>query len=467
MKHIKKFLMAVIALCAFSALAQGELAAAWFITFVGSASLITWRDVLDHQRLTGSAYFQAPTLVATLPVTHEDLSDQMVLLDPEDMVLTSALPKGGPAENTVYRAPVDKLDSPRLGGEVDHAIVDRTTVKNRQLNRKQLFGMIQHFRETYGTSLIAQQVTNPAGITDVNADSKYKSLVALKQKMELTFASDQEQVEIGSATAGLTRGAVMWGRTAAQPNNDFRVADGYRPLAAQNVAVAGVGSVTEALLRTMLKNLRIARQGSVDVIGLCTLDFAEVFDAFFLEQVPVAGSAVPTRHFNFDGGDDAYEMMVTSYKTRFGRVTPMPTQYLNGIRGMAPGLTGDTTSGSAVINGLLNVPKKDDGTTSALQPFTLIKGTGIPAGAYIVSVDSATQITISANCTANGNDVAITLGQDTHCQFMDMKYWEVKTNLVPSHKPMPEDGGGEDAFVEAIASLFCTYPALNGSFYTV
>lgn len=466
MKHLKKFLMAVIALCAFSALAQGELAAAWFITFVGSASLITWRDVLDHQRLTGSAYFQAPTLVATLPITHEDLSDQMVLLDPEDMVLTSALPKGSPAENTVYRAPVDKLDSPRLGGEKEHPVLDRTTVKNRQANRTQLFGMIEHFRETYGSSLIAQQVTNPAGIESVNADSKYKSLVALKQKMELTFASDQEQSEIGASAAGLTRGVVMWGRTAAQPNDTYKVPEAHRPVAANNVSVASASAVTEAQLRAMLKYLRISRQASVDVIGLCTLDFADTFDSFFLEQVPVAGSAVPTRHFNFEGGDDAYEMMITSYKTRFGRVTPMPTQYLNGTRGMAPGLTGDITSGSAVIPGLLNVPLKDDGT-SALQPFTLIQGTGIPAGAYIVSVDSTTQITISADATATTGDIALTLGQQTHCQFLDLKYWEVKTNLVPSHKPMPEDGGGEDAIVEAIASLFCTYPGINGSFYTV
>lgn len=459
---LKPFLWAMIILACLVQLTAGHLYGAYVLLFVGSAAAIT----LPELRRAGG-FCGAPTLVATLPITHEDLSDQMVLLEPEDMVMTSALPKGGPAENTVYRAPVDKLDSPRLGGEVEHPVVNRANVKNRQANRSQLFGMIQHFRETYGSSLIAQQVSNPAGITDVNADSKYKSLVALKQKMELTFCSDQEQAEISGSVAGQTRGAVMWGRTAAQPNTTYIVPTAFRPLAAQNVSVAGVSSVTETLLRTMLKNLRIARQASVDVVGLCTLDFADVFDAFFLEQVPVAGSAIPTRHFNFDGGDDAFEMMITSYKTRFGRVTPYPTQYLNGTRSSAPLMTGDTTNGSPVINGMLVVPLQDDGSTSALQPFTLIQGTGIPAGAYIVSVDSATQVTISANATATGNDVALTLGQNTHCQFLDMKYWEVKTNLVPSHKPMPEDGGGEDAFVEAIASLFCTYPALCGSFYTV
>ncbi len=465
MKPAKVFLAAIVLLCASAAIARGLYFQAYFIIFTGSAAMYSWRDVLDHSRKHG-AFCGGPTLVATLPVTHEDLSDQLVLLDPEDMPVTSMLPKGEPAKETIYRAPVDKLEAPTMGGEKEHPVLDRTKVKNRQGNRAKLFGGIQHFRETYGASLIAQQVTNPAGIESVLADSKYKALVALKQKMELVFCSDQDIDEIGANDAGLTRGLVAWGFSGAQPNDTFKVPEAYRPLAAQCVALANVGAVTEAQVRTMLKNLRIARRAAVDVVGLCTLDYADVFDQFFFEQVPVAGSAVPTRHFNFDADDDmAYLMMVKSYATRFGKVTPVPTQYLNGVRDMAPGLTGDLTNGSPVIPGILNMPLNDKGEP-ALQPYSLIKGTGILAGAYIVSVDSATQITISANATATSGDVALTLGRQTHCAYIDPKYFSVKTNLVPSHKPMPEDGGGEDAYVEAIASLFCTYPALIGTHYS-
>lgn len=465
MKSLKSICLAVFALCAVSAAYNGRYLQAWFIAFVGSASLISWADMRRHVRRHG-AFCGQQTMVATLPVTHEDLSDQLTLLEPEDMICTSVLPKGGPAKETVYRAPVDKLDAPRLGGEVEHPVIDRTKVRNFQQNRKKLFGMIQHFRETYGASLIAQQVTDPAGIESVLADSKYKALIALKQKMELTFLSDQEQNEIGSATAGLTRGICMWGSYAAQPNSDFKVADGYRPEAAQFRSVAGATACNETEIRAMLKALRIARHANIDVLGLCTLDYADAFDQLFFEQTPISGSAVPTRHFNFDAEDGmAYNMMVKSYGSRWGKVTPYPTQYLNGVRDMAPGLTGDVASGSPVITGIINMPLNEKGLP-ALQPFSLIKGTGIPAGSYIVSVDSATQITISANATATTGDTPLTFGRQTHCVYVDPKYWEVKTNLVPSHKPMPEDGGGEDAYVECIASLFCTYPALIGEHYT-
>lgn len=405
-------------------------------------------------------------MVSTLPVTHEDLSDQLTLLDAEEMIFTSAIPKGPPAENTTFYFPVDKLDAPRLGGEVDHATVTRANVKNRMANRDKIPGCIQHFRETYGSSLIAQQVQNPAGIDSVLENSKFKTLVALKQKMELTFLSEQDQQAITSSLDGLTRGAVMWGRSSAQPNSSLAVPAAFRPASAQEDSVASAAAITEQELRAMLKNLRLARQKQVDVIGFCTLDFAETFDSFFLEQTPIGGSAVPIRSFNYDGESEIYQQMVTTYKTRNGKVTVMPTEYLNGVRDQVTGLTGDTTSGSAVISGIANMPLKDDGTTPALQPFTLVKGTGIPAGAYIVSVDSATQITISANATANGSDIAITLGTETHALFVDPQFWELRTNLVPSHKPLPEDGGGEDAFVEAIAALACTYPALIGRFYT-
>lgn len=464
MKNIKRLLMAVIALCATAAVVNGEPLQAWFCLFAGSAALISWRDVLDHQKLNGVAFLQAPTLVATLPVTHEDLSDQMVLLDPEAMIFESAVPKGPPAENVVFMAALDKLDAPRLGGLYDGQTVNRANVKNRQANRDDIFGTVQHFRETYGATIVAQQVMKPAGITDIIADGKMKTLLALKQKRELTNLSDQDSLKITGSLPGLTRGAVQWANSSAQPNSAYVVPSAFRPLAAQRVAVANVAAITEPLFKTMLLNLRKARQANIDCMAFCTLDAAVQFDSFFSEQVPVAGSAVPTRMFNWDGDAEVFEQMVTTYRTRFGQITPNATDYLNGLRDSASSLSGDTHNGTAVLDNLTGVPTDDDGT-SALQPFSPISGTGIPAGAYIVSVDSATQVTISANCTASAT-VAMKLGVETHMFFTDLKYWEQRTNLVPSHKPLPEDSGGEDGYCEAISGLFCTYPAILGMFYT-
>jgi hypothetical protein len=62
--------------------------------------------------------------------------------------------------------------------------------------------------------------------------------------------------------------------------------------------------------------------------------------------------------------------------------------------------TGDTTTDSAIITNMSD--------TSNLVAGMLISGSGIPAGATIVSVDSGTQITISGNATATASTVSLT-----------------------------------------------------------
>ena len=62
--------------------------------------------------------------------------------------------------------------------------------------------------------------------------------------------------------------------------------------------------------------------------------------------------------------------------------------------------TADTTSGSAILTSL-----------DALTNVTLgdeLTGAGIPAGARILSIDSGTQVTMTANATATGSTVTIT-----------------------------------------------------------
>ena len=61
---------------------------------------------------------------------------------------------------------------------------------------------------------------------------------------------------------------------------------------------------------------------------------------------------------------------------------------------------GDTTSGSAVISSLDN--------TTGMYVGQTISGTGVGAAARILTVDSATQITLTVNSTANGTGITFT-----------------------------------------------------------
>ena len=67
--------------------------------------------------------------------------------------------------------------------------------------------------------------------------------------------------------------------------------------------------------------------------------------------------------------------------------------------GTATAITGTTAVGSASITA---------STTTTLQPGMAVTGTGIPTGAYIVSVDSATAFTLSQAATAPGTGVSLT-----------------------------------------------------------
>lgn len=69
-------------------------------------------------------------------------------------------------------------------------------------------------------------------------------------------------------------------------------------------------------------------------------------------------------------------------------------------RGDGSAFTASTTSGSASLTSVSSVANISVGQG--------LVGTGIPTGATIVSIDSATQITISANASATGSGVSIT-----------------------------------------------------------
>lgn len=65
-------------------------------------------------------------------------------------------------------------------------------------------------------------------------------------------------------------------------------------------------------------------------------------------------------------------------------------------------MTGDVANGSPVITDLQN-------TTAAVLAGMRVSGIGIPDDTYIVSVDSATQITLSRNATVTTGNTPLTL----------------------------------------------------------
>jgi len=395
----------------------------------------------------------AQTNVSTLPVVHEDLSDELAVINAAATLFTSTCPRGPAAENSEFKFAMDKHKPGRLGGLAEGTSVDRANVTNFLEDRKQHSGIVQEFREQYGVSKRVSVTMKPAGVTDAYNESEEKAMVTMKEDMELTFLSQQEAQTGSTSAAYLSWGISRTIDSGAQPNLPVDAA--FRPSANNVLSKTAVTDITEADMSLMIQRLFESKKTGVDAKAFCTPDFATRFDSFFKEH-STAGSTVPVRSFQFAGGATMYEQAVTSYKTRFGKVDIIPTLLLNGVRGAA------SLAGAATVNTSTTVTVT---STAGLQKFMRIYGSGIPAGAHIVSITNATTFVISAAATATASPT-LRLGELDHALFLDMSVLELKINQAPQSTDLSPDGSGQQGYLDAFTALCNRLPIVHGKINT-
>lgn len=449
---MKRTVLAMTCVVVALLVARGELYAAWACLFVGSAASISWSEVRAHQRRTGGFTFAAPTAVATLPVAHEDLSDELAVLNAAGTLFSSTIKIGKAAENSQFQYAMDKHKPGSLGGVVEGTAVDRSTVTNRLEDMRKHTGVIQEFRQDYGVTKRTQVTMSVPGVADEVVNSEAKAMTTLKECLEKTGLSQQNAWASGAVFMG-------WGvsRTidsGAQPN--LPVDSLYRPASAQNVAKTAVTDITESDLMTMLQKLAEGKNGNgVNVNGFCTFDFGTQFDKFF-KDYSTAGTTVPVRSFQFDGEKEIFKQSVGGYGTRFGMVKIIPTLMLNATRNNGSLAGASTTNGDATVTVT---------STEGLQPYMRVYGTGIPAGAYIESITNATTFELSAAATATGTPT-LRLGEWDHCLFLDMEFLELRQNQAPTTWDLSQDGSGTAGYVDAFNGLANLLPKVHGKFHT-
>lgn len=81
--------------------------------------------------------------------------------------------------------------------------------------------------------------------------------------------------------------------------------------------------------------------------------------------------------------------------------------------------TGTVTNSSAIITAIPS--------TSGYSVGMLVTGTGIAANAAVLTVDSATQVTLDKAATASGTAVSLTFGVDNYAFPSDLEYFLSKT----------------------------------------
>lgn len=405
----------------------------------------------------------AQALSSTVPAIHEDLSDEIALLDNENTIFTSTVQSGGKAENSSYSRVADKHHAGRLAAVAEGTAVTRANVTNHFSNRKKIWGCVQQKRENYGVSKRVEKVENTAGVANEVGESRYRALERYKQGWEMTYLSAQVAKDTASAhneegtlgTMHLTMGASAYTESSAQgTSTTFQVDSTYRPASSQLIAVASASAFTETQMRTLLLECRQAKRKNVKLTMFATTDFANHLATFF-DSGSTASSVTPIRSFNQDASDHTITAMLTGYKTAFGSLMVVPTEHLNGVR----------NAGSLAGAACNNDPTCTVTSTAGLQSGMKVGGTGAPAGAYIDSITNGTTFELSAATTGGSLTPTWTLGDYDHALALEMDYFYELLNGLEEVDLSP-DGSGTQGYVEGFASLFCSMPYVQGKVYT-
>jgi len=406
----------------------------------------------------------AQALSTTVSAIHEDLADEIALLDNENTIFSSTVQSGGQAENSTYSRVADKHLTGRLAAAAEGAAVTRSSVANHFANRKKISGAVQQKRETYGVSKRVEKVENTAGVANEVGESRYRCLERYKQGVEMTYLSAQVAAddagfyneEDALATGYLTMGASSYVESGAQKTADttFQVDSLYRPSSTQLINVASASAFTETNMRTLLRECRQAKRKNVKLTMFATTDFADHLATFF-DAGSTSGSVTPIRRFNQNSSDHEITSMLTGYKTAMGSLMVVPTELLNATR----------NAGSLAGASINNDPTVTVTSTVGLQSGMKVGGTGIPAGAYIASITNATAFELSAATTGGAATPTLTLGDFDHALALEMEYfYEILNGL--EEVDLSLDGSGNQGYVEGFFSLFCSMPAVQGKVYT-
>jgi len=404
----------------------------------------------------------AQALSSTVEALHEDLADELALLDNENTVFSSTVQSGGKAENSVYARVADAMLSGRMGARSEGTATTRSTVANQFTNRKKIQGIVQEKREDWGVSKRMANVENAAGIKNIEGESRYRGLERHKQGKELTYLSQQVQGddtyvyndEGTIVQAHTTQGASAWIESDAQKNSEYAVNSSYRPASTQIINVAAFSDFTETNLRTLLRLSRVAKRKNSKLTCFATTEFADHLATFF-DSGSTASSKTPIRRFNQDASDHQITSMLTGYKTAHGTLMVLPTELLNGTR------NGGSLAGAATTNGDATVTVT---STAGLQSYQKIAGAGITAGTHIASITNATTFELSANATATGSPT-LTLGEYDHALLLEMEYFFELLNGLEEEDLSP-DGSGSQGFVNEFFSLFCSMPKVHAKVVT-
>ena len=294
--------------------------------------------------------------------SRENLENVMKTVSPRETPIYSTIPQSAAPKATLNEWLVDTLADPvGSGGNIDGADLTIANAANLIDTRARLQNRVATLRDIFAVSRQAEMVdVAPGG--SLFASSKAKSLIQLKNSLEVAIASGNDQ-SVGSGVAGSKMtGLGVWSNPTATANTfDTVLKQGFRAVTGSRVAI---GALTESTFRGLLQAVYTA-SGSKGTYRL----FAG--PALVNKITDYTRSTVTNGNFNFDQDvkDGVLKLSVIQYISDWGTVDIVPDIWLGRNDGGASGT--DTALGTVNTDRGYLIPSDDTVSLKFLEGMTI------------------------------------------------------------------------------------------------
>ena len=294
--------------------------------------------------------------------SRENLENVMKTVSPRETPIYSTISQSAAPKATLNEWLVDTLADPvGSGGNIDGADLTIANAANLIDTRARLQNRVATLRDIFAVSRQAEMVdVAPGG--SLFASSKAKSLIQLKNSLEVAIASGNDQ-SVGSNVAGSKMtGLGVWSNPTATANTfDTVLKQGFRAVTGSRVAI---GALTESTFRGLLQAVYTA-SGSKGTYRL----FAG--PALVNKITDFTRSTVTNGNFNFDQDvkDGVLKLSVIQYISDWGTVDIVPDIWLGRNDGGAAGT--DTALNTVNTNRGYLIPSDDTVSLKFLEGMTI------------------------------------------------------------------------------------------------
>lgn len=243
----------------------------------------------------------------------EDLGDEIIILEPQETPVYSAMPRGKRIQATTFETLADTLKAASTAGTKEGQ--DAGQGSNKATNRARFANHAHRVMEDWSVTDVQEEISRnggQAGLTDEAEYARMKCAKEMKRHCEAITLGAQEG-QLGSESAMRTRGAKVWISSSAQSTNP--VPENFRTRSGAIKNTGAAASFTEADVMAVLKAIWAVRGTKVSYLMPCGEDAGEEMDRFTRD-----GAQYDRLRVNVDGKRKELSLELAVYDCAFGRV---------------------------------------------------------------------------------------------------------------------------------------------------